>query len=262
MGILTVNRPPGARSCCLAFVAIGAGRLMTRRTVHRQNTKRHTKAFHSYVRCASLPDPIKMEDERLEVERAWPAYAQDQSLCRLPAEFWKMGREETVTHPWEDQNTTAAWQADGEKWKGLYEDRVQHTFTRMNHHIHPLNEATGERRVLKSCRAKNNKSEICKYGCPWESEMTNKPLLVCRCIAKERDLPHKGARSTLGGVLSERNWSHQNAGPRLNVAVMGDNGDIKAIQKYPILESTHEAVEDPEQRQKCLSARSNKDMSD
>ena len=58
------------------------------------------------------------------------------------------------------------WANDGKTWRECYERRVQHTFSRMNHHIHPLNEATGVRRVLKSCKPKGTGQNVCKSGFP------------------------------------------------------------------------------------------------
>ena len=88
-----------------------------------------------------------------------------------------MGYETRANHPWQgDQNAKAmsAWEADGEVWRHAYEARVQHTFSRMNHHIHPLNEETGERRVLESCRPTNSKENICKSGFPPDKEIAEK----------------------------------------------------------------------------------------
>jgi hypothetical protein len=220
------------------------------------------KAFHNYVCCATLPDVERMESERDQIEEQWPAYAKDKSLSLLPAEFWDMGSDMPATHPWQDASICEAWEKDGAQWRKHYEDRVQHTFSRMNHHIHPLNPTTGERRVLNACKPKSSKENICRGGFPQDNEMTEDPLLVCRCIAKDKELPLRGTRSYLGGILSGRNWSMLNAGPRALVAFMGDNADIKFTHKYPILEETHEDWGTPEERKNCLSETNNRDMSD
>ena len=45
--------------------------------------------------------------------------------------------------------------------EALYKDRLQKTLAHFNHHVHPLvNEATGDRRVLSSCRPKT-KDNVC-----------------------------------------------------------------------------------------------------
>ena len=84
-----------------------------------------------------IHSPDKFEAERDSIEREWPAYAADQTLCRLP-------RDLQQTHT-----------ATGQEWIAAYQSRTQHCLSRMNHHIHPLvNAATGQRRSLTSCRPK------------------------------------------------------------------------------------------------------------
>ena len=110
---------------------------------------------------------------RAKVEKAWPAYADDLSLCRLPQFFW---------------NST---QASPEEWLQEYHTRLQHALSRMNHHIHPLinpedDPATGERRSLQSCRPKSKKGkkgdgQFCKSGFPLDSEVAEIPWPVGRC---------------------------------------------------------------------------------
>ena len=46
------------------------------------------KHFVSHVRCAAYPDVAAHERSRAQVEKAWPAYADDLSLSRLPQFFW------------------------------------------------------------------------------------------------------------------------------------------------------------------------------
>ena len=53
------------------------------------------KEYASHVRCAAYPDGEKAEAERKAVEKAWPAYATDQTLSRLPADLWATTSEQT-----------------------------------------------------------------------------------------------------------------------------------------------------------------------
>ena len=221
------------------------------------------KAFHSHVRCAELPDPEKMAQERDEIEQAWPAYAKDQSLSQIPGCFWTKARDAPAAHPWQgDASDSAmrAWSEDGDDFRRDYDQRTQHVLSRMNHHIHPKDPSTGNRHVLKACRPKGSKENVCKGNFPLENEMTDEPHLICRCIAEDRDLPHRGSRSMLGGILSARNWSMLNAGPLLLCNMMGCNGDIKYVHKYPILPETHEKSVSETRREECLASRSNKEM--
>ena len=45
------------------------------------------KQYVSHVRCAAYPDVDAHRQARAQVEKAWPAYAEDVSLSRLPRFF-------------------------------------------------------------------------------------------------------------------------------------------------------------------------------
>ena len=128
-----------------------------------------------------------------------------------------------------------AWVQDGDVWLGKRHTRVQHVLSHMNHHIHPLKEdGSGERKLLAGCKNKSNPN-VCKGGFPLQSEMTPRPLLVCRCVAQERGLAISGQRSMLGAILPARNEPNLNAGPVLWSEFTGSNGDIKFPLRVPIL---------------------------
>ena len=102
------------------------------------------KQYVSHVRCASYPDVEEHQRTRCQVEKAWPAFADDKELSRLPKFFWD------------------ASASSNEEWLQQFHSRLQHALSRMNHHIHPLvnphdDPSTGERRSLQSCRPKVKK---------------------------------------------------------------------------------------------------------
>eukprot|EP00959_Pyramimonas_sp_CCMP1952_P282543 5905608-Pyramimonas_sp.AAC.1 len=138
------------------------------------------KEFVSYSRCASYPSVEQFEAEREDVEAAWPAFAGDMALSRLPAFFWKARGADAGAAGWADE----------------YEKRLQHCLSRMNHHVHPKCERTGERRPLRSCMPKGKSG--CKADFPLENQMCRQPVLVCRCVAVSRCMPMTGPRSALG----------------------------------------------------------------
>ena len=72
------------------------------------------KQFVTHARCAAYPDVAAHERPRAQVEQAWPAYADDLSLSRLPQFFW---------------NST---EASAEEWLQQYHTRLQHALSRMN----------------------------------------------------------------------------------------------------------------------------------
>ena len=112
------------------------------------------KAYISHVRCASYPDHERFLREREGVEQQWPAFADDLSLCRLPAAF------------------RADLDAPAHVWRERFDLRLQHALSRMNHHIHPLVDgAAGERRPLSSCAPKGKPGTF-KGGFPLEDLLT------------------------------------------------------------------------------------------
>ena len=141
----------------------------------------------------------------------------------------------------------------------------------MSHHIHPLidpedDPETGERRSLQSCRPKTKKGkrddnvQACKSGFPLLNEMTDRPLVVCECIAHHRNLPTRGPRSMLGDILPARNDAWLNAGPRALIAFAADNADIKFPWRLPIQTETHEVLLYDVQRQPSCGLRSTQDQ--
>ena len=67
------------------------------------------------------------------------------------------------------------------------------------------------------------------------------PLVVCRGIAEQRELPAGGARSAVGGILGVRNnpWLNGTA-PGLCIGLTGGNTDVQLNDLVPILPCTHE----------------------
>ena len=197
------------------------------------------KRFHDYVRCARYPDADAFEASRASIERDWPTYASDFSLCRGPSYAWQCLRSDSPAHI--SQTTCVEeWRGEGKSWLQTRNQRVQHVLAHMNHHIHPVvNADTGERKILPGCRSKS-KPNLCKGGFPLESQMTSVPLLICPCLARARGLPTSGPRSFVGSILPSRNHAWLNAAPIAWTEFAADNGDIKFPIRVPILEETHE----------------------
>ena len=190
------------------------------------------------MRCASYPDADQFQKERADIERAWPAYAEDKSMCQIPAfvsEFAQSSSPHLLTC-----SSTDEWLQEGQEWATKYNVRRQHVMSRMNHHIHPLiDEKSGERKLLSSCKSTRKKEE-CKSGFPLDLQLSDTPFVVCPCIAEQRQLSHKGPRSALGCVFPTRNNAWQNAGPPSFLAFFGDNADVKFPHRLPIIPETHE----------------------
>ena len=125
------------------------------------------------------------------------------------------------------------------EWEKAYAQRVQHCFSRMNHHIHPLVDVdTGKRVLLSSCRkhdsaGRKKATEECKSGFPLDSQVTDEPVLVCECIAAQKGLPTRGPRSMLGDILPRRNSALLSAEPRALITFSGSNADLTFPMRLP-----------------------------
>ena len=131
------------------------------------------------------------------------------------------------------------------------------------HHIHKKSSTTGERLVPNACRASSKQNE-CKHGFPQLERINRKrPLLVCKGIAKARNLSLKGKRNALGSILGLRNceWLNGTA-PGFCLGLSGGNTDVKLNDRLPAISPTHESEEcqrgcvpdDPERRNATLAA--------
>ena len=115
------------------------------------------KVFHDRVRCAAYPDAQKVKEERQKIETAWPAFAENFALCRAPSFLWDPLRASGPPVLSEATNLEK-WSYEGHTWGSKQKDRLQYVLSRMNHHIHPLVDAsTGERRPLPACQPTNNR---------------------------------------------------------------------------------------------------------
>ena len=98
---------------------------------------------------------------------------------------------------------------------------------------------------MQSCRpkikdGKKVDTQACKGGFPLTNELTPTPLVICECIAQNRNLPTRGPRSMLGDILPARNEAWLNARPRALLAFSSENADVKFPFRLPITEETHE----------------------
>ena len=88
-----------------------------------------------------------------------------------------------------------------------------------------------------------------------ENELTETPLVVCECTAELRNLPTRGPRSTLGGILPAQNDVWLNAGPRELLAFTAENADIKFPFCLPIMNETRECLLFDIKRHPCCGRR-------
>ena len=129
---------------------------------------------------------------------------------------------------------------DGDRYKARFNRVFQHFQVRCQHHTH-RNNAKGVRIVPNACRSISKPNE-CKRGAPWTSTMnTDRPLLICKGIARDRKLPSSGARDMVNRVMGLRNNEWVNGtSPGLCVAFAGSNTDVRPNDLLPVIKETHE----------------------
>ena len=96
------------------------------------------KIFVDHARRASYPDVDKFNAERREIEKAWPAYAQDNTLCQVPFFVGELSSQTFAP-------SSVDWNLDATRWLEQYNGRLQHVMSRMNHHIHPSHQRRDSR---------------------------------------------------------------------------------------------------------------------
>ena len=95
------------------------------------------------MRCAAYLDVARFEKERVDIDQAWPAYAADPTLSRLPHFFW----HDVL--------------ATGAGLTSQHAERLQLALSCMSHHIHPrVDPSSYERRSIESCRPKSAKGDM------------------------------------------------------------------------------------------------------
>ena len=70
------------------------------------------------MRCASYPDVRKFVQERVEIEKSWPAYATDNSMCQVP-DFIVSHADLTQAHVL-NRESPEDWAQEGKEWANLY----------------------------------------------------------------------------------------------------------------------------------------------
>ena len=117
---------------------------------------------------------------------------------------------------------------------------VQYKASRLQHHIHPVNPKTGQREPLSSCLSTSHGKE-CKHGFPKKAQLTDKPLIVCEGIARERGLPLKGNRGMLGCTLGRRTCDSKNGTSKaFSAALPWCNSDVSPDIRVPLISETHD----------------------
>ncbi len=80
------------------------------------------------MRCATYPDKEQFDADRDDIEKRWPAFADDTSLPRAPAYAWRALRPSVVPHI-QTGVARETWHAEGALWLQLRLQRLQHVLS-------------------------------------------------------------------------------------------------------------------------------------
>ena len=131
--------------------------------------------------------------------------------------------------------------AEGLHFKEQLDTSWQFLAMRCQHHFRKWNATRTKRVIPNGCLCKGRPNE-CKHGAPWIQRLnTDKPLLLCKKLAKAKGLSCRGVRNVVGTLLGTRNeeWVNGTA-PGLCIAFGGCNTDVSPGDRLPILAETHE----------------------
>ena len=134
------------------------------------------------------------------------------------------------------------------RWASLADKIAQQTQQLVNHHVHPLDRATGERRLLPGCIAKDRPNE-CKSAYPRTGEaelFSDSNAILCPGLCKTLGVKSTGKRSKLGSTAGKRNHPMLNGGLKAMLRDMRCNSDTIFTLRLPICAKTHTHCTDPE----------------
>ena len=81
---------------------------------------------------------------------------------------------------------------------------------------------------------------VCKHDYPKDKWITDRALVICPGVAKDRGLRTSGQRNALGTILGPRNNEWLNGTSQAFVVAFGSNTDTSPNDRLPILPETHE----------------------
>ena len=214
------------------------------------------KRFVEHLCNESYPLSDGLANEIDELERRWPCFKETDDATQTEPRTWgehRIGRIPPFI--WQDSGTTysdinpstspsemSALHTDARTYEQHFARALQENLKSVQHHIHPKHGDGSQKRTIPSTCLSSKSGKECKAGFPMENRMhSGPPVLICKGLAKQKNLPWKGRRSMLGHILGRRNnpWLNGTA-PGLAIALSGSNTDVKINDLLPITATTHE----------------------
>merc|ERR1711986_35285 len=123
-------------------------------------------------------------------------------------------------------------------WQVQHQKHVQNVQEHKLHHIHILDETTGERMPLTHCRRVDN-PKLCKGDFPRTKWLIDKPVVLCHGLLKRMGMPASGRRNKLCSLHGPMNHESLNGTHPALMAVSGDNSDVQLPYRLPLCAETH-----------------------
>ena len=180
---------------------------------------RRCTSYSGHVQRKIYCNPEAWEEERDEVEAAWPEY----KACSL-------------------MSSRPAYQGNGAMepaaWRAIYlSEDVEALQKRKQHHVH-LPGPDGDRLPLRHCQDSKDPSK-CKSGFPRTAWLTKEPFVICPGLAQKKDMPHKGKRSMVGLPWGPCNDPNLNGTHPALTAALRCNSDVQPPYRFPVAPLTH-----------------------
>ena len=106
------------------------------------------------------------------------------------------------------------------------------------HHVHILNEETGERIPLTHCRKKDNPA-LCKSDFPRTLWLIDQGVVLCQGLLRSMGMPFSGKRNRLGSLHGPMNQESLNGTHGAMLAAHGFNSDVQLPYRFPITTEIH-----------------------
>jgi hypothetical protein len=182
--------------------------------------------YKAHVARQIYADCSEEAAERLQaVEKEWPEFKGEHKLCSRPSYQSRKPKENANAKQLDE---------DAKQWyKEFIADDVQYLQQHKQHHVHLLNEETGEREPLTACRRKDN-PKLCKADYPRTKWLWNCAVVLCHGLIKEMDMALTGRRSKLGGLHGPVNHEYLNATHPAMLGVHRFNSDVQLPYRFPI----------------------------
>ena len=182
-------------------------------------------------------DSDEVNAKLAEAESQWPEYKTNETLTAMPAYTVKNDCDISNTHFGSDIMSSSV--AEGATWLKSYLHKDVEELQRLKqHHVHMINERTGEKEPLAACRRKDN-PKACKSEFPRNSWLSENPIVLCPGLLKQMGLPIRGRRSKLGSLHGPMNNESINGTHPAMLATQRCNSDVQIPYRFPIDKCWH-----------------------